>query len=125
MVSALRWTLWGTGGLTLLLGLLLWSGNGYALTSLHIGLGIVVVLTLWALAGLALSRGSQRGLAVTALLWGLITPVIGILQTRLLPGSSHILIQLVHLVLGAGAIAIGNRLATTTPQRFEQPLRSQ
>lgn len=125
MVSALRWTLWGTGGLTLLLGLLLWSGNGYALTNLHMGLGIVVVLTLWALAGLALSRGSQRGLAVTALLWGLITPVIGILQTRLLPGSSHILIQLVHLVLGAGAIAIGNRLAMAIPQRLEQPLTSQ
>lgn len=105
--------------------MLLWSGNGYALTNLYMGLGIVVVLTLWALAGLALSRGSRRGLTVTALLWGLITPVIGILQTRLLPGSSHILIQLVHLVLGAGAIAMGNRLAMAIPQRLEQPLTSQ
>lgn len=124
MVNVLRWTLWGAGGLALLLGLLLWTGNGYALTNLHMVLGIVVVLVLWTLAGLALSRGSQRGLTVTALLWGLITPVIGILQTQLLPGSSHILIQLVHLVLGAGVIALGNRLATALPRSLPQPLRN-
>lgn len=124
MVSFLRWTLWGAGGLALILGLVLWSGNGYALTNLHMALGVVVVLALWALAISALQRGALRGLAVVALIWGLVTPVVGITQTRLLPGDSHLVIQLVHLVLGAGAIAIGNRLASGIPKRLPPPLQS-
>lgn len=124
MVSFLKWTLWGAGGLALLLGLVLWSGNGNAYTNLHMILGIVVVLALWALATTALQRGEQHGLAVTALVWGLITPVIGVLQVQLLPGSSHVIIQIVHLVLGAGAIAIGNRLTSGVSQDLK-PLESQ
>lgn len=124
MVSFFRWTLWGAGVLALILGLLLWSGNGYAYRNLHMVLGVVVVLALWALAIVALQRGTERGLAVTALVWGLITPVIGVLQVQLLPGSAHVIIQLVHLVMGAGAIALGNRLAAGVPQSVRQPLKS-
>ncbi len=123
-MSVFRWILWGAGGLALILGLLLWSGNGHAYRNLHMVLGIVVVLALWALAVLALQRGTQRGLAVAALVWGLVTPVIGVVQVQLLPGDAHIVIQLVHLVMGAGAIALGNRLATGNPQSLRQPLKS-
>lgn len=123
-MSFFRWTLWGAGGLALILGLLLWSGNGYAYRNLHMALGVVVVLALWALVIIALQRGTQRGLAATALVWGLITPVIGVLQVQLLPSSAHVIIQLVHLVMGAGAIALGNRLASRVPQSVRQPLKS-
>lgn len=123
MVSLLRWTLWGAGGLALILGLLLWSGNGYAYRNLHMILGVVVVVALWALAIMALPRGTQRGLAVLALVWGLITSVVGVLQVQLLPGSAHVIIQLVHLVLGAGAIALGNRLASGSPRNLQPSLK--
>lgn len=119
MVGVLRWTLVGAGVAALVLGLVLWSGRGYTLVNLHMILGVVVVVALWVLAGLALGGGTQRGLAVTALVWGLLTPLVGFWQTRLLPGEYHIVIQLAHLLLGVGAIAIGNRLATGLPKLLE------
>lgn len=124
MLNFLRWTLWAAGGLALILGLVLWSSNGSAYTNLHMILGVVVVLALWALATIALRRGAQRGLAITALVWGLITPVIGVLKVQLLPGNSHIIIQIIHLVLGAGTIAIGNRLASGSPRSLQPSLKS-
>lgn len=119
MVGVLRWTLIGAGVAALVLGLMLWSGRGYALVNLHMVLGVVMVVALWVLAGLALGRGTQRGLAVAALVWGLLTPLVGFWQIRLLPGEYHIVVQLVHLLLGVGAVAIGNRLATGLPKLLE------
>ncbi len=87
-------------------------------------LGIIVILALWVLAIIALQQGTQVGLAVIALIWGLVTPIIGILQLRLLPDSAHVVIQLVHLILGAGAMALGNRLASGTPQSARRLLES-
>ena len=58
-----------TGPILIVLGILLWTGRWYQLLPLHIGLGIVLVLTLWTQAALrraparigAWSRSPSRG----------------------------------------------------------------
>lgn len=110
-MSAPRWIVRGAGGVALLFGLILWSGAGAALVGLHQALGAVAVLALWVLAILALRAGDRPGLAGAAIVWALLTPVVGIAQTRLLPGRAHGMIQAVHLLLGLGVIAFGERLA--------------
>lgn len=95
------------GALALLLGLALWSGRLSSLLSLHMALGVAVVLGLWALAALALRRGGPPGLAVMAGLWGVATLALGPSQTRLLQGDLHRDVQVAHLLLGLGATALG------------------
>ena len=104
-------------GLTaIVLGVLFWTGNALSLIPIHMLVGFVVVLSLWTLAVLAARAGVQRGLVALALVWGLIVPILGIMQNRLLPGSAHWVIQVVHLLVGMGAVGQGEGLATRMKQ---------
>jgi hypothetical protein len=78
--------------------------------------GIVLVLALWALSILAAVSGVHRGLVALAIVWGLIVPILGMTQTQLLPGDAHWVIRLLHLLIGIGAMALGQRLATRIKQ---------
>jgi hypothetical protein len=71
----------------------------------------VLVLSLWVLAVRAAQVGVSRGLVVLALVWGLILPILGLTQTRLAPGNAHWTIQILHLLVGLGAIGQGEALA--------------
>ena len=99
------------GVLALFLGLALWGGRLYGLINLHMALGVAVVLGLWGLAALALRRGDPPGFAIVAAIWGLATLALGPTQVRLLPGDLHWLVQVAHLLLGLGAIALAAALA--------------
>ena len=101
----------GSGILVLLLGLSLWAGHGYSLLQLHTLLGVIVVLSLWTLAGLAAKAGAPIVQVAVAVLWGFIVPALGMTQTQFFPGSGHWVVRLVHLLVGAAAIALGERLA--------------
>ena len=57
--------------------------------------------------GLVLSRTG-----LLAALWGLIVPIVGLTQRELVPGSAHWVIQVIHLLLGIGLIALAENLAT-------------
>jgi thiamine transporter ThiT len=104
------------GVIALALGLALWSGRLYGLVNLHMVLGVVVVLGLWALAALALRRGVARGVAALALPWGLATLALGPSQTGLLVSELHWVVQVAHLLLGLGAIALAAVLAGSLQQ---------
>ena len=99
----------GLGLLTL--GLLFWTGNARGLIPLHMLLGLVLVLALWTLAGLAARAGVPIGLVALAVAWGLIVPALGLTQGQLLPGSAHWVIQVLHLLVGLGAIGQAEGLA--------------
>ena len=101
----------GGGVIMIGLGLLFWTGNADTLIPLHMLLGITLVLTLWALAILGAVARVGLGMVALALVWGAITPVLGLTQTRLLPGSGHWLIQVAHLLVGLGVIGLGETLA--------------
>jgi hypothetical protein len=99
------------GSIAIVLGLLFWTGNFLQLSPIHMLAGIVVVLSLWTLAGLAARAGVPIGLVALAIVWGLIVPILGMTQTQLLPGSAHWVIRVLHLLLGLGAMGQGEGLA--------------
>jgi hypothetical protein len=105
-----------SGPTALVLGVLFWTGNALALIPVHMLAGIVLVLALWALSILAAVSGVHRGLVALAIVWGLIVPILGMTQTQLLPGDAHWVIRLLHLLIGIGAMALGQRLATRIKQ---------
>src|SRR5947209_10810749 len=98
--------------LALILGIIFWTGNAASLKLVHIGLGILVVLSLWILGFVqATARGGNWGLAAGAFILGLILPIFGLGQEGLLPGSAHWIIQVIHLLLGLAAIGLGETIA--------------
>src|SRR5512146_247434 len=106
-VTALSMLIRLSGVLLIILGILFWTGNALALIPVHMLIGIVLVLSLWALAILAARAGAPTGQVVAAFAWGLIVPILGVTQQSLLPGPSHWIIQVLHLLVGMAAIGIG------------------
>jgi len=100
----------GSGVLVLLIGLALWSGRGYSFRQTHMMLGAVVVVSLWTLAGLA-AKAAPPARVIMAVLWGFIVLALGMTQTQILPGSAHWVVRVIHLLVGVGAMAQGERLA--------------
>lgn len=95
----------------LVLGVLFWTGNALQFIPVHMLLGLVLVILLWVLAGLAARAGVHPGVVALAIGWGLLVPALGITQSRLLPGSAHWVIQALHLLVGLGAIGQAEGLA--------------
>ena len=102
----------------LALGVLFWTGNATGLVDLHQLLGILLVLALWTQAVLAARAGVEGRLVAVAAVWGLLVPIVGLTQTSLLTGSLHWLVQVIHLLLGIGLIALAERLATGARARL-------
>jgi hypothetical protein len=100
-----------TAVILLTLGLLFWSGNALNLIPVHMLTGLVLVLALWALAVLGLRAGVPPALGGLALVWGLIVPVLGVTQDSLVPGDAHVLVKVLHLLVGVIAIGLGESLA--------------
>lgn len=99
------------GGLVMIvLGVLFWTGNALTFVQEHMTLGLIVVLALWVLAAAAMQKGVGVGLILGAFLTGLAVIVVGMTQTRLLPGSAHVIIQVIHLLLGLALISLGEIL---------------
>lgn len=95
----------------IILGVLFWIGRALSLVPLHMLLGVLFVVCLWALVALAFVARAGRRLALLVLLWSLIVPGLGVAQLRLLPGSFHWLIQSTHLAVGVIAMGVGHALA--------------
>ena len=101
------------GGLMMLaLGLLFWTNNALTLVNDHMMLGVIVVVALWVLAGVyAVQKGANLGLSATAFLVGIVVMGVGMTQTKLLPGSAHVVIEALHLLLGLTLIGFGEIIA--------------
>jgi hypothetical protein len=122
--TALRVFVGLDGLILIILGLLFWTGNADALIPVHMLLGIALVLALWTLAALAAFSGVSPALVALAVLWGVVVPILGLTQERLLPGDLHWLIQALHLLVGITAIALAQILAIRiTGRRTSPPVR--
>src|SRR5215510_3172480 len=118
---AVLWTLVRIiGSIMIVLGLLFWTGNATTLIPIHMLLGVTLVLLLWTLAVLGAIARVNLSLVAVALVWGLIVPVLGVTQTRLLPGPAHWLIQTLHLLVGLVAIGLAGALARAITRRRDE-----
>ncbi len=109
--TVLQWLVRLTGALQLVFGVLIWTGNADSLIRVHIVSGVVFVLSLVALAILAAAAGVRLGFVALAIVWAAVVLILGLTQERILPGSTHWVIQVVHLLIGLGAIGQAENLA--------------
>jgi hypothetical protein len=114
----LRWVIRLAFLAGLLLGIVLWLGHGYSLLRLHMWLGFIVAFALLGIVILNLLARVKPALPVISLLWAVALPVIGIAQLHMMPGADHWIIQVIHLVLGLGAIGLGEALGKRTLLRL-------
>jgi hypothetical protein len=111
-ITVAHWLVRLTGLIQIVLGILFWTGNALTLIPVHMLSGFVLVLSVWTLAVLAARAGVSRGFVVLVIVWGVIVLVLGLTQTQLLPGDFHWVIQVLHLLVGLGAIGQAEGLAT-------------
>jgi hypothetical protein len=105
-------------GLTLLiLGLIIWSGNG-ALIAPHSALGMLFVVALWVLAAIGAMAGIKWATVIRAIVWGIVALLFGILQSQMMVGELHWVIRALHLLVGLVTIGVGEAVAAATRQRL-------
>lgn len=102
--------LMGSGALLLVLGIVIWMGNGGQLIPVHVALGVVLVGSLWTIVAIAGRAGVASGTCAFAAAWGLLVVILGLVQEELLPGTWHWTIQVLHLLISMSAIWWGRRL---------------
>ena len=117
-ITAIQMAIRVVGVVQLVLGILFWTGNALGLGDLHQLLGILLVLGLWTMAALAHRAGVPGGPVAGAAVLGLLVPIVGLTQRELLPGSAHWVIQVIHLLLGIGLLALAENLATRAKARL-------
>ncbi len=94
----------------LILGIIFWTGNASGLQIVHIVLGFAVVFSLFVLGIAQGLRGGSFGLALATFAVGFLLALVGLFQTRWLIGSSHWVIQVIHLILALLAIGLGEMI---------------
>jgi hypothetical protein len=107
---SIQWVIRITGIILIVLGILFWTGRAYGLVNTHMAIGLLLVLALWAQAILAALARTRTGLVITAFVWGLVVVILGMTQQRLLIGEWHWIIRVLHLLIGMGAIRLGEVL---------------
>jgi hypothetical protein len=109
-----QWLVRLTGLTQIILGLLFWTNNALTLIPVHMMIGLLFVLSLWALATIAAIMGADRRMVALALIWGVVVVGLGMTQTQILPGAFHWVIEVVHLLVGLAALGIAQRLVVRT-----------
>jgi hypothetical protein len=122
-VTVSHMTIRVSGLLLILLGIAIWTGRADQFTPLHELLGFVLVLSLWVLSFLAARAGVAMRWVVVAVAWGLVAPILGLTQQSLLTGDLHWTIQVLHLLIGLGAIGQGENLARLMKQAASPQVR--
>jgi hypothetical protein len=109
--SAARMTVRGLGLIMLILGLVIWTGSADGLIPIHMLLGIVLVLALWAVAVLALQAGLPPALPAIAIAWGILTVAFGLAQSQIQPDTGqHAVVEIAHLAVGLVAIGLAEAI---------------
>lgn len=100
------------GLLALISGVLVWTRTALNLMALHMLLGFLAVGSLWVIGvAQAFAPGRSCVIAAGALIVGAVMIVLGMMQSTLLPGEFHWIIQVIHLALGLLTIGIGHMAA--------------
>ena len=98
----------------LILGIGFWTGHWTGAIPAHRTIGVIYVLLLWVLAVLALIKRADIGLALFAIVWGVVIAGLGMMQQTLLVGDLHWIIRVLHLVIALSAMPIAERLSRSS-----------
>jgi hypothetical protein len=110
IVAPLRWVARLDGVGTLILGIILWTGSP-GLLKIHILTGFIMSLTILIIGLVGFFVRVRPVLPIIAIAWALLLPYVGFAQFKLFPGPGHVVIQVIHLFIGIGAIGIAEALA--------------
>jgi hypothetical protein len=105
-----RLALVGSALLLMVSGMVLWHGTADQFGPPHALLGLVLVLSLWTIGGIAARAGVPLKIVALAVAWSLVATALGAAQGQLLTGSEHWVIQVLHLVTAMGMVAWGQGL---------------
>lgn len=94
----------------LVIGIAMWLGYWLTLVNLHMAIGSIFVVLLWILAVIAIVQRRAVGLAVFAIVWGLVLAGFGMVQRGLLVGDAHWVIRVIHLLIAMAAMPMAERL---------------
>ena len=104
-----------TGAFQFLVGVLIWVGVALPWIPVHMLVGLIFVLGLWALAFRAWREGAGSRIAAVTASWGVLILVFGMNHAQILRGENHWVIRLLHLLVGIAAMGmagtLGRRLA--------------
>lgn len=95
----------------LVVGIAMWLGYWTGLVNFHMAVGSIFVILLWILAVMAMVQRRAVGLALFAIVWGLVLAGFGMAQRGLLIGDLHWIIRVLHLLIAGAAMPIAERLA--------------
>jgi hypothetical protein len=109
------------GLIQLILGFIIWLGNADSLFLVHIIIGSLLVVALLTLSYLAARSKIPISLMILAVVWALVLPVWGLIQEKLLPGTGHWIIQVLHLLCGVGAIGMAEMLSAQIRKKSASP----
>lgn len=109
-VVVLQWIVRLCFAALLILGIAFWTGHALSLVPVHMILGLTLVVGLWITAILGFAARVPVGQSLLAIIWGFVVVGLGMSQTNLLPGSSHWVIQVLHLLVGMAAIGMNENL---------------
>ena len=115
-----NWLIRITGLFQLIIGVIFWVNQNDNLVPFHLLVGVILVFSLWIMAFLAVRAGVSWKMTTLAFVWGLVVATLGLTQTQILPGNLHWLIEVLHLLLGLGAIGLGEALSARI-KRLQQP----
>lgn len=111
IVRIIQWIAGLAGLAALALGLLIWFAN-MDFISIHMLLGLTVALFLLLLGIIAVFTRGIRVLGAVSIVYAIILPIFGLTQTTLLIGNLHWLIEVAHLLVGLGALALMGVIST-------------
>lgn len=98
------------GIVMIVLGLIIWTGKADGLIPVHMLVGLVLVVALWTVAYGAYRAGARPGLVALTAAWGLFLPALGVTQHGIMPGDTHWVVQVVHVLAGLVAIGLAEAL---------------
>ena len=117
--------------LALIIGIVFWINPGLpaqspAVKGIHMLLGIIVVLALWAV-GVAQTRlkGGSVGMAIGAFIIGLLVAIVGLSQEGWKGGAGTGTVELIntiHLLLGIIAVGFGEMIAGRAKRKTKAAL---
>ncbi len=107
-LSAAGWVIRIAGLVMIGLGLVIWAGLATAVVPVHMLIGAVLVVALWAAAVLGVRAGAKPVLGAIAIAWGLLTIAFG--MTGEICPAAALVVEVVHLGVGLVAMGLGEAL---------------